>query len=43
MKHKIPEKLFVKRGREIEAIFRCAVWQALWRHKQPGQVCGRFA
>ena len=34
---KIPERLFTEHGKEIEEIFRRAVRQALWRHKQLGQ------
>jgi hypothetical protein len=33
----IPDDLFTVHGKEIEEIFRCAVRQALWRHKQLGQ------
>ena len=33
----IPERLFTEHGKEIEAIFRRAVRQALWKHKRLGQ------
>lgn len=37
MKRPFPEKLLTAHSKEIEAIFRRAVRQALWRHKQLGQ------
>jgi hypothetical protein len=33
----IPDKLFTNHAEEIEEIFRQAVRQALWKHKQLGQ------
>lgn len=33
----IPEKLLTTHGKEIEALFRRAVREALWRHKRLGQ------
>jgi len=32
-----PEHLFTEHGKEVEEVFRRAVRQALWKHKQLGQ------